>query len=163
MMDAGRNGRFVLGLLAWGLGAIFVYAAVLKIRDPAAFAQAIKYYKLMPLGTVNAMALLLPWWELAAGLAILVPHWRRAGAGVIFALLLVFTVAVGLAIARGLDISCGCFGTASRKNTTSTLLGDLGMLAAAWIVLTGGALRRSPFFPRTQLETPTTAAQGAAR
>ena len=102
-------------ILAWGVGIVFLYASVLKIADPADFAQSIKYYKLLPLGAINAVALLLPWWELSAALALFVPTWRRAGAGIVFVLTVVFIVAVASAVLRGLDISCGCFGAHSSK------------------------------------------------
>ena len=41
-----------------------------------------------------------------------------------------FTVAVVAAAARGLDISCGCFGTGSGRVTWLTAARNLGLLAA---------------------------------
>ncbi|HEQ60807.1 MAG TPA: DoxX family protein [Firmicutes bacterium] len=102
-------------ILAWAVGIVFLYAAVLKIADPADFAQNIKYYKLVPLWAVNAIALVLPWWELSAALALFIPGWRRAGAAMILAMTCVFMGAVASAIVRGLDISCGCFGPYSTR------------------------------------------------
>ena len=54
-------------LLAILVGAVFVYAGAVKIDDPSDFAQNIKYYKILPLWAVNALALLLPWWEVFCG------------------------------------------------------------------------------------------------
>lgn len=122
-------------VLAWIVGLIFIYAAVLKIADPADFAQNIKYYKILPLVVVNAVALLLPWWELAAGAAFLLPGWRRAAAAIAFSLTCVFIAAAAAAILRGLDISCGCFGAHSTKVGVKLLAFDLAILFAAGLIL----------------------------
>ena len=53
---------------------------------------------------------MLPWIELCAGAALVTGRLRRGGAFLVLALMLVFTVAVGSAWARGLDFHCGCFG-----------------------------------------------------
>jgi uncharacterized membrane protein YphA (DoxX/SURF4 family) len=132
-------------ILAWGVGIVFLYASVLKIADPADFAQSIKYYKLVPLWALNAMALLLPWWELGAGLALLVPGSRRAGAAIVFVLTCVFTGAITSAMIRGLDISCGCFGTHSSKVGFLLLAFDVSLLlATGFIFLSGEERRRGP-------------------
>jgi uncharacterized membrane protein YphA (DoxX/SURF4 family) len=122
-------------LLAWTLGALFIYAAVEKIRDPAQFAQSIKYFKMVDLSYVNAIAIILPWWEVAAGIAILTRSWRRVGAWLILLMLIVFTIAIASAVSRGLDISCGCFGKSSGKASYSKLAENFGMIAAAGMVL----------------------------
>ncbi len=122
-------------LLAWVVASVFVLAAVEKIYNPADFAQSIKYYKLLPGWAVNGLALLLPWWELGAAVALLAPAWRRAGAWMVWVMLWVFIAAVGSAMARGLDISCGCFGKASGKAGLKALALDVGLLAATWAVL----------------------------
>lgn len=121
--------------LAWVLGALFIFAAVEKIIDPAGFARNIKYFHMVPLSYVNAMALLLPWWELAAGIAILTRSWRRAGAWLILLMLMVFTVAIATAVYRGYDISCGCFGAKSGKAGYPKLAENFGLIAANVFVL----------------------------
>jgi uncharacterized membrane protein YphA (DoxX/SURF4 family) len=123
--------------LAVVVGLVFVYAAALKIREPGEFARDIKDFKLLPLWSVNAVALLLPWWELLAGAALFLPKWRRAGALIVFGLTCLFAAAVTSAIARGLGISCGCFGPASSNAGWRTLALDVGILAAMGVVLCG--------------------------
>ena len=92
------------------LGAVFMYAAYDKVLEPRAFADAIDNYRLVPDGLVNTLAVALPWIEVAVGgcllLGVLAP-----GAGLLAGCLLaVFTFALVSALARGLDIHCGCFG-----------------------------------------------------
>lgn len=127
--------RFLLCLIVAG---VFIGAGVLKIIDPEALATDIKHYRILPLWAVNAFAILLPWWEVAAALALFIPRWRRSGALIIGGLTVVFTVAIVSAMARGLDISCGCFGSHSTKAGIWTLARNISLLIAiSGILLTG--------------------------
>jgi len=121
--------------LAWLLGLIFIIAASSKILDPAQFATDIKHYKILPLFFVNAVALFLPWWELGAGLVVLIPRLRRPAALILLVFSGVFAVAVISAMVRGLDISCGCFGIGSSKVGIHTLAVDAVTLVAAALLL----------------------------
>lgn len=131
VVDSWRVPRTVL---AWIVGGVFIYAAAVKIADPAAFATDIKRYQLVKTEYINAIALILPWWEMSAGIAMLTMSWRRVGAQIVLVLLLAFLVAIASALYRGLDISCGCFG-GNRKAGISTLLFDVGLLLATAAVL----------------------------
>jgi hypothetical protein len=94
----------------WIVGGVFIAASVHKIYDPDAFALSIHRYQVVPSDLINLMAIYLPWLELLAGLAlILAPRWRRGSIVILSALLVVFTLAIGLNIARGINVACGCF------------------------------------------------------
>lgn len=95
------------------VAAIFLGACIAKIRDPEAFALAVNRYRILPGEFVNGVALLLPWIELTAGLAVLAApaRWRAAGALIITGMLSVFTIAIALNLVRGIEASCGCFST----------------------------------------------------
>lgn len=142
-MRSSRGRRILLWILALALAGIFIYAAVLKIAEPAEFARAIKNYKMVPLALVNLMALILPWWEMTAGAAVLFPKWRKAAAAILLGLGMVFTIAVITAMVRGLDITCGCFGQRSARAGLETLLVDLFILAASMTLLRLEKPRRS--------------------
>jgi len=103
---------YVLRLARVALGAVFLVAALGKIADLPAFAGQVENYRIAPLWSVNLIAMTLPWAELLAGLALVLGVRARAGAVVALAFMLLFTVAVGSAWARGLDFECGCFGKA---------------------------------------------------
>ncbi len=93
------------------VGGVFIWASLDKLAHPAEFAKAIHHYRLVPYALLHQAALLLPPLELVAGAA-LVLGWQRRGAALLCAFMLaVFIVAIGSALARGLDISCGCFHT----------------------------------------------------
>jgi putative oxidoreductase len=94
------------------IGAVFLAAALGKIGDTTAFALQVHNFRLAPVWSENLVAMLLPWVELVAALALVTGVRARAGAVLVFALMVLFTIAVGAAWARGLDFECGCFGKA---------------------------------------------------
>jgi putative oxidoreductase len=114
------------------LGGLFVVAGLLKLRDPAGFAQEIVNYDLAPV-LAPYLAIALPAVEVVAGLALIAfpPAWRRAGAVTVAGLMLMFLVATLVVIARGVNIECGCFGTGSGPVGWSTVLRDLALLGLA--------------------------------
>jgi len=119
------------------LGAIFVYASWGKILDPAAFAQAIANYQILPPAWVNAVAWMLPWLELVSGICLISGKLVRGSALVIALMLIVFMGALGFNAYRGLDIACGCF---SLSNTASDrmyldFLRDTVLLTIALMVM----------------------------
>jgi hypothetical protein len=98
------------------IAALFLFAAVAKLLDPAAFAQQIANYQLTPWPVTAGLAVLLPALELCVGICLLLGRWE-SGALVWTAILLtIFSGALVAAIARGLSIDCGCFGR-SVENT----------------------------------------------
>jgi len=105
-----RN-RWVVRLARLATGVVFLAAAFGKIADPGAFAQQIHNYRMFPVSLENLIALTLPWIELLAGAALVIGVKPRAGAVIAFVLMIAFTLAVGVAWGRGINIECGCFGT----------------------------------------------------
>ena len=91
------------------LGGVFVWASWDKILNPAAFAQAIANYQIVPASLGNLSALVLPWIELVSGLCLIFNRWTRGSAFIAAALMVVFMGALGYNIVRGVDVSCGCF------------------------------------------------------
>ncbi|WP_437669091.1 MauE/DoxX family redox-associated membrane protein [Sorangium sp. So ce131] len=121
----------LLWLLRLGLGGMFLAAGALKFLDPASFAIEIHNYQLFP-QLAPLLAATLPTVEVAVGLALIAgPRpWLRAGALASTLLLLVFTVAVITVVARGVDVTCGCFGEDSGPVTVLTVLRDVVLVAA---------------------------------
>ena len=98
------------------VGGAFVTAGALKIADPAKFAMDVSNYRLVPYELINLVAILIPWIEVTAGAFVLAGIWLRAAALVIANLALIFFAIIVSALARGLNIECGCFGTIGGKN-----------------------------------------------
>jgi uncharacterized membrane protein YphA (DoxX/SURF4 family) len=112
------------------LGGLFVWAGLAKLGDPHSFADQVHNFRLVPVALENVVAMTLPWIELLAGLALITRIRARAGAATASILMAAFTLGVAIAFARGLDVECGCFGTADASRVgVLKLVENLGMLA----------------------------------
>ncbi len=119
------------------LGGVFIYASWDKLIDPAAFAQSIANYQILPMAWVNATALFLPWLELICGLGLFTGLAVRGSALVVGALIIIFIGALAHSIIRGIDIHCGCFsaGEGGTSNLYLDILRDIILLTVAILVL----------------------------
>lgn len=113
------------------VGAVFIYASIYKIADPLSFANAIWNYHLAPGSLINLSALVMPWVELLAGLGLILGLFYRGSVLLVMGMTVMFMIALTAAVARGLDIDCGCFkaGEASADTAKETLYRDFGLLA----------------------------------
>lgn len=93
------------------VGGLFVYAASSKILDPMKFAEEVRAYELVPVILTNAIAIVLPWLELFAGVLLIVGFWRAEARLVIFLMMVGFTFGKVSVEVRGMDIDCGCWGS----------------------------------------------------
>ena len=107
----------------WFLGATFIYASYSKILAPAVFAKIIYGYDLFPGVLINLIAIIIPFVELVAGLALIIGFYPRSTALVINAMLLVFIISLSINIIRGHEFDCGCF--AINAGSQSTFSGPL--------------------------------------
>jgi putative oxidoreductase len=118
------------------LGAIFIVAAWPKIVDPPSFAHMIYNYRIVPAPLINLSALIMPWVELLAGLALILGVWTRGARWLVGILLVTFIIAISINLARGNAIDCGCFDVSAVGKTHDerirdmwiVVLRDLGML-----------------------------------
>jgi putative oxidoreductase len=130
------SGHRWLGLLArLYLGAVFLVACIHKILHPESFAIDVATYQFLPQSTVNLFSLSVAWVELAVGLMLVLGLRVRAAALLVSCLMVCFMIALGWALGKGLDMSCGCFASQSAKEqdpiSWRTLLRDTGWLILA--------------------------------
>jgi uncharacterized membrane protein YphA (DoxX/SURF4 family) len=113
------------------LAGIFIYAGVVKLLGPKAFAHALAQYDLVPEGLLPLVAIGLPALEVLAGLGLILEV--RGSLTIIGVLLLIFLVILGYAVWQNLDIDCGCF-TAdeldAQHNVQTAFWRDLIMIGA---------------------------------
>ena len=112
------------------LGVIFIAAALPKVLDPPSFAHMIYNYRLIPGPLVNLMALVMPWFELLCGVALVLGIWRRTSALFVGALLGVFIVAISINLARNNPVNCGCFDVTSANKSREELLAEMRWVLA---------------------------------
>jgi hypothetical protein len=132
----------ISGLCAFSLALIFGASGVMKLRDVEAFEGSLANYQLAPTSLEKPLAYLLPIFECIAAAGLLLASTRVAAASMALALLVVFTGAIGINLARGrTNIDCGCFGPALRQELSGWLLLRnlfLMMLATTVILPTSG-------------------------
>jgi uncharacterized membrane protein YphA (DoxX/SURF4 family) len=121
------------------VGGAFVFAGALKIADPAKFAVDVSHYRLVPHALIHLVAILVPWIEVTAGMFVLTGIWLRAAALVITSLTLMFFAIIVSALARGLSIECGCFGTIGGQHVGLVNLAIDGTLFFLAALLAGRA------------------------
>src|SRR6266404_6336232 len=97
------------------IGGLFIYAGIFKALDPMRFAVDIDNYKTVPWFIGIRLAFYLPWLEILCGLALITRRLYLGGLSILAALTSIFIMASVVAKARGLDITCGCFGHVSRN------------------------------------------------
>jgi uncharacterized membrane protein YphA (DoxX/SURF4 family) len=110
------------------LGAVMVVAAVSKLveRDWASTVKALR--------VPRPVALVVPWWELALGAALiagLVRPWVAVAAGWT---LIAFTAVLAVELSAGRSPVCACFGARSAKPVSTRTLARNGALIALAVV-----------------------------
>lgn len=107
---AALTGRAALFIIRLALGAIFLWSALAKLRQPYDFLSTVYDYELVtaPLGLAAAM--LLPWLELITAFCLLASIALPGALIVAASLSLLFLAVIASALHHGLDIRCGCFG-----------------------------------------------------
>lgn len=125
-----------IGLIARLLLAfVFLLALAHKLRSPAAFVATVESYRLLPHALVVPTS-----WALIALEALAVAGLvagLKASALLAVSLLALYTLAIGVNLARGRrDIDCGCSGPAMRQTLSGWLIArNTGLVALALIAL----------------------------
>ncbi|HEY6205444.1 MAG TPA: MauE/DoxX family redox-associated membrane protein, partial [Chthoniobacterales bacterium] len=65
------------------VGALFIYAGVLKALDPVRFAMDIDNYKILPWSIAVGLAFYLPWLEILCGCALIFRRLYRGGLSIL--------------------------------------------------------------------------------
>jgi uncharacterized membrane protein YphA (DoxX/SURF4 family) len=109
--DMPRSLSLLGRLLCRGVpAALLLWAGFAKAFDRQGSILAVDGYDVLPEGLVRPVAAILPWLEIAIGLLLVAGLFVRFAGVATAALAALFIAAMGQAKARGLDISCGCFG-----------------------------------------------------
>ena len=104
----------------WILGLTFIYASYNKILFPADFAKIIYGYDLFPDALINLIAIILPFLELVAALALIIGVYPRSAVSIINVLLVAFIILLSINLIRGHEFDCGCFATSNSGSTSAT-------------------------------------------
>jgi uncharacterized membrane protein YphA (DoxX/SURF4 family) len=140
-IQAASPSAVLLTALRIGLAVMFFEAAHGKFMDPKDFSLLVTQYQFLPLPLVNLFSLWLPAFEIVVALGLILTPWEKEFSALTGLLMVMFIVALGQALARGLGIACGCFdinGAADAGETWFSLIRDVVlMVPIAWMVLAG--------------------------
>ena len=138
MKEGTPNAELEAGTAYWlwlalsvSVGLLFVYAGAIKAWDPIGFASDIENFHILPWTVGVRLAFYLPWLELSCGLALIARRFDEGAIAILSGLMIVFIAASVIAKARGIDVSCGCFGHATKSLPFAMhLLIDFALLVA---------------------------------
>jgi thiol-disulfide isomerase/thioredoxin len=127
-------------LLIW----IFATAALAKLSNRFAFRTALAGFG-VPGALVSAIGALVPAAELAVAAALVPRETARGGAVGSLALLALFTAAIAVALGRGVQVECNCFGAVEMlSHGFSGLLRNSLLLAVAAVLAALGGGNAGP-------------------
>lgn len=106
------------------VSGIFLSAGILKLKDADGTLIAVYQYKLLSWEASGFVATFLPFLEITTGVALWIPRVRLGASLLSVCLTLVFMAALGSALARNLDVTCGCFGTTDLRTTSGVRLAE---------------------------------------
>ena len=116
-----RNFKFSILIVRLLLGLVFLYASVNKIIYPAAFAEVVYNYRLLPDFLINITAIVLPWIEFLLGLLLISGLWLPGVSFLSTLLMASFFAAIVFNVVRGLDVQCGCFTLSTNHNAQTRM------------------------------------------
>jgi uncharacterized membrane protein YphA (DoxX/SURF4 family) len=105
-----------------GLGCLFLYSSLPKIRQPYDFLSSVYNYELVGPKIGVLVAMVLPCLELLVGICLVAGIFIGGALLVSVAMGAMFTFVIASALYRGLNISCGCFSTSSAEQIGYTTL-----------------------------------------
>ena len=120
--------RFLSLIFRLVIGMVFLVAGIGKAADPSSFAHEILNYHIIPFPLINFFAMILPWVEILCGIFLIAGVRIKANAAISALFMLIFIIAIGSAMARGLNINCGCFAGHTVLVGWPKIMEDLGLL-----------------------------------
>ncbi len=135
--------RWLLIVARLGLAVIFLWAGIAKVREPwLQFAISIDEFKVVPDTWLEPIARILPWFEIALGVA-LIPGILGRWFSMLATGMLAWFLFIGIrAKVLGLAVDCGCFGSGHGTIDTMWFVEHVGMLLLGGGVMVGEFLKK---------------------
>lgn len=130
--------RWILLALRLILAGVFLYAGLIKALSSGDFMLALLPFTFVPESWMGPIAFTLPWVEVAAGVALLLPWTVRPAAVLVIGLCAVFITALAWALANDIIVACSCFGQdeePSRGAMIFAIVRDVALAVLAGVVL----------------------------
>jgi uncharacterized membrane protein YphA (DoxX/SURF4 family) len=136
-MPRDRNTLSWLGLaVRLGSAVIWLIAGAAKLPEMGSFQELVQRYGILPRFLAAPFAYVLPFLELGIGLYLALGLFVRGTAFAGTLLFAAFLAAQTLAWTRGINLDCGCFGTAVQSPVGPlTILRDFGLGIPTFLML----------------------------
>lgn len=108
-------------IVRWLLGTMFLFACYHKITEPAQFAKIIYGYYLFPEYSINLIAIILPYLEFFAAIALILGVYPKSAVLILNIMLFAFIIAISINLIRGHEFDCGCFSFSESGQTFSAI------------------------------------------
>jgi hypothetical protein len=135
------------------LAALFAVAGAAKLADRDDARRTLRGFQ-VPERLVVTLAVLVPGAELATAAALIASRTVVAGALGAVVLLAVFSAAIAVALARGRQVDCGCFGRPYSAMVSRRTLARNGALVAVAAFVLARALSAPPTSATDWIVTP---------
>jgi uncharacterized membrane protein YphA (DoxX/SURF4 family) len=105
--------RYIEWALRLLIGGLFIYAAWAKRAEGIGFADSIAEFRILPAFLIVPFMLSIVPFEFAAGAMVVTGWQKRIGVLGLLIMSAMYSVALVAALARGIAVNCGCFGTSA--------------------------------------------------
>lgn len=106
------------------LGALLVFAGILKMQDNSALFESVAYITWLPIGFKSLVIDILPYVEIIIGGLLAFSLFSKFVDPIATCIYLVFFIFAIYGLGQGLEGDCGCFGELDESSLIGTLLGS---------------------------------------
>ena len=119
-IDKRKTFDLFLYVVRIGIGCMFIYSSLPKIRQSYDFLSSVYSYELAGPKLGMFVAMTLPFLELIVGVCLIGGIFISGALLASIVMAAMFSYVLGSALYKGLEITCGCFGTGSTEIVTSS-------------------------------------------
>jgi putative oxidoreductase len=130
-----RYSKYLEWMLRLVIGGVFIYAGWAKRNEGIEFADSVASFRILPAAVIVPFMLSIVPFEIGAGAMVLTGWQKRVGALGLLLMASLYSIVLALALARGITVNCGCFGTSAVGTNPWVDLGRDLLLAVGCAVL----------------------------
>jgi uncharacterized membrane protein YphA (DoxX/SURF4 family) len=155
-MATGKSSMQITALvLRVALGGFFLYFGAEKLFRLDEFTRKVANYKIVIAPWDAVVAYMVPCFEIVVGLCLISGLLLRGALLTAAAMTFVFMIGIGQAMARGLDINCGCFSASDQPSNLGLHMALLvGMMAVIGFLAVADKFSARRGFSGKRLQLP---------
>lgn len=123
-MEKSKLVTYTQYLFRFILGALLVFAGILKMQDNSALFESVAYITWLPIGFKSLVIDLLPYVEVIVGGLLALSLFSKVVDPIATCIYLVFFMFAIYGLGQGIEGDCGCFGELDESSLMGMLLGS---------------------------------------